>query len=285
MRWNRLLLLMLAPALLTACGGGDSDDQDYEDSVSVPYGVIFQVNGVQDATAVTIQQVELNSDNGYAEDCDTDNADDLVGETEYCDDVRNIGIVTFQFRFINNLLRSIPFSFSGVGVTVQIERQTGTDPETWELVWDSDAYLRVQYKIFGLAEYDPNALGLNNVTGAPYTSLAPAEAYPNQDYAALTFRFLTERNFIDDNGNGKFDQDEDRLVALPGTTTAGNLEGSDKCAWVPTLNEGTNKKNMPACQTEELPAGTYRATAHYHFAIDGELADPPPVIITVNPAQ
>lgn len=284
MSWNRILLLMLALALLTACGGGD-DDQDYEDSVSVPYGVIFQVNGVQDATAITIQQVELNAGNGYGENCDTDNVADLAGETEYCDDLRNIGIVTFQFRFINNLLRSVPFSFSGVGITIQIERQTGSDPETWELVWDSDAYLRVQYKLFDLPEYDQNALGLNYATGSPYTSLGPAESYPNQDFAALSFRFLTERNFIDDNGNGKFDQDEDRLVALPGTTTAGNLEGSNKCAWVPTLNAETGKYNMPACQSEELPAGTYRATVHYNFAIDGELADPPPVIITVNPVQ
>lgn len=276
MSLNRILLLMLGSVLLTSCGGGDDSDDAFESKVSVPYGMVFLVNGVRDATAVTVQQSKLTSANGYNENCDTDNAAALADETEYCDDERVIGIVTFQLRFINNLLETMPFSYSGLGITIQIERQTGTDPEAWEVVWDSDAYTRTQYRIYGLADYDQTALGT-------VTSLGPAESYPNQDFAALAFTFLVERNFIDNNGNGKYDQSEDTLVALPGTNGINEIDGSDKCAWRPTFNSATNKYNMPSCQTESLPAGTYRATVHYNFAFDGELTDPPPVIITVNP--
>lgn len=266
MSLNRFWMLALLP-LLVSCGSGDD-----EKTLSVPYGMVFTVNGERDVTAITIDQALLDEDSDYTEACNTDNIGTVPTEVQdvYCDNERITGAAVFQFRFINNTLESMPISFPGVGVTIQIERRTSTDPELWEVVWDSDAFVDAQYKIVDM-DYQPQELN-------PLTELAPAESYPNQDYYALTFSFLTDRNFTDTNGNGVYDKGVDTLIGNP----------SDYCGWYRTYNSTTETYDKLLCQTEALTFSepvVYRANVHYHFDFDGELPDPAPVIITVNPYE
>lgn len=264
MKLNRLMLTALLPVLLVACGGGSGDDEEF--TVSVPYGMVYTVNGVRDATAVEVTQyTATTSTNGYSENCDIANYDSIASQiTEYCDDERQMAPVVFQFRFVNNTLEPMPFSYTGVGITLQIEQRTGTDPETWQVVWDSDAYLDSQFQRAGL-EYDQTALGA-------VTRIGPAETYPHQDYSAISFAFLVDRNFTDD-GSGQYEQGVDSLVQNP----------SAYCSWKPVYDSTAGTYDKLLCQTTPLPAGTYRANIHYNFVFDGVLEDPEPVIITVNP--
>ncbi len=260
MKLNRLLLAAALPVVLVACGGGGDD----EFTVSQPYGMIFSVNGVREPSAITVNQyTATKTGHGYVENCDVQNVASVPAE--YCDNERLMAPLVFQFRFVNNTLTAMPFSYTGVGVTVRIEQRTGTDPDTWQVVWDSDAYIDSQYQRVGLT-YDQTALGT-------VTSIGPAETYPHQDFSAVTLSFLTDRNFTDTDANGQFDQGVDSLVQNP----------SAYCSWKPVYDSTTQKYDKILCQTEPLPAGTYRATVHYNFVFDGVLEDPAPVIITVNP--
>jgi len=250
---------------------------------------LLLVNGSQDVSLIETAVYERTNTNYSAnlELCANpatsvpyyDNYADITadGQDDYCDQSQFVinPAITVRVSYINSTYDPLPLSYTGVGMVVKVY-----DNNTNALVWNSDMYLYLAYKLAGLDDYDP--------TKVHTTTLGPQETYPpyeNGNY--LTFTYFGDGNFDDALGDdlvvgSELDQTNFLLPSLCSPFVAEDVVPVETNPETGEVTVGNKVADKPLCQLSiPLPVGTYRMEITTNFNDQIETRN---VTVVINPA-